>query len=434
MGGDSFLRPGHIAFPRDLSRNAILRLAQSFDHRAELLESGPEKDMLREKAQNLRVRLTQYGCGILSGFAGLVCERHPSTVFGAVKRKTIVVGDFPGAAIYIRSFEIDEAGGDFDGDLLFVFHPDDPDGELMYHHCMNSRPYLVAKTENFATVTDVAVKKNYHRTIGLLSTTWIPEKESLILQEFKEKDIIGRVWYGLMHYMYLGAHYTPEGEDRDAYLNRRLQIIRNRALQFPKGDLSGELAKFVGQIPGQWEIRTGPKGESIFWVHFHLLSPAQLYYWVHLAYVSVAEAFFPIYEIIFDIRKGEGRPPFSPNEVVSALMGYAPFVDWNGLQQADVWTEIIRDIYSCLPAPVGTEDEQSGARKPGVDMTAALRPYPAFYYLVNKRRGLTTTAMFQSTQILASWMGRDDYAGWLMSQLLLGEKDDSEETRSRLAS
>ncbi len=380
MGGDTFLKPGQVGLTRSLSTDLLNQIQSKL----------PE-----DKAKKLSDRRSKYGDSIISGYEMIVL-RNPTTVYGACRRYKVVSVDTPGAAIYMRSPDIDKAGGDYDGDYVFMFDAHDLSGNKIYEHCMTSTGGKVLKTESLNTGSIIANKNGKFRRVDLANLSWVPEKETTIMLEFKEKSIIGKAWYLLVHYMFLAAHY--HGNNKIESLKSRYEIIKARALADESSLLYDAFCQFSSKHPDpDW-------------------TNAEVYEdWIVLAYRALAEAIFPIYELIFDLRKGDGVPPYKPVEVISGLMGYSSHVDWTGMQQGGVWTDLIHSIYESLPRVVDP-------RGVSVDLPQALSNYPGFYYLVHKRRGLSAARHFSSVQSLGPYMGDSStFAQRLLDSLLVGK-------------
>ena len=99
MGGDGWLCEGEVGITRSLASDLLNQVQQAL--------SEDE----RKQLASARSRGGEY---ILSGYS-MVVLRNPTTVYGACRTFKVVVVDSPGAAIYMRSPDIDKAGGDYDG-------------------------------------------------------------------------------------------------------------------------------------------------------------------------------------------------------------------------------------------------------------------------------------------------------------------------------
>lgn len=386
MGGDSFLMPGYVGITRSLASDLLHQVQASL----------PDS----ERREFSRIRAA-FGDSILNDYEMIVL-RNPTTVYGACRRFKVLVVDSPGAAIYIRSVDIDLAGGDFDGDMLFAFDPHDLSGKSMVEHCIKNSQgdkiirYL--KVEDLSVATSVANKKGIKRNVSLLNLTWTPEKETAIMAEFKEKSLIGKAWYALVHYDFLTAHYYSD--TKKVTLDRRLALIADRVEYLRQSGSESLLIEAYDEFHKSY-----PEPD---WEHKDTYRM-----WVVLAYRAVSESCFPIYELIFDLRKGDGTPPYRPSEAISGLMGYSSTVDWAGMTAGGVWVDLLRDTYESLPRSY----DQNGNVQ--VDIKSALSNYPAFFYLVNRRRDLSAARNFASVQALGIFMSEPETIAQRLSDGLL---------------
>lgn len=268
----------------------------------------------------------------------------------------------------------------------------------MYEYCINNKnPRYFKKIEDFSVATITARKGKYKRKISLLNTSWVKESETTILAEYEEKGTIGRAWYALQHYNFLFARYPGEVTDDEALevWNRRLGIIRDFCEKNPKSDLTSVYNAFIEKTS---DVNTQfSEFKSTHWKEWH-----------HLAYVTISSCFFPIYEIIFDMRKGDSKPAFSPTEAISGLMGYVEMGSWQGMTEENIWIDPLIEVYNSIP----TNEE-------GLILINDVftKHFIAFYHLVTKRKLLTPSNMYASVSNLVPYMGIN-FSEWLMKGLL----------------
>ncbi len=384
IGGDSFLKLGQIALTVGLANELLDSLILNLPY---------------EKGAMLREKIRHYGPGILHGYQ-MICQRDPATVYGAACKKSISVCDSPGYAIYIRSEDIDSAGGDFDGDVLRIYEPEDLSGNALFDYLMGNTGYILHKVEDFTEGTISCIKK-VRRSMTISNSYWEPEDELKIMGEFQQRGLIGRTWYCMVQYKYLFAHHL--GSNKLRAIKYRLSLIRQFVESEDKPDTPA--VRGVVQVYNWFMNKYPTLTKTLVGVDEFIRD------WTHLAYVCVACSFFVLYEAIFDMRKGDSNLSYHPSDVLSSLTGFTEKVNWEGMRKGGIWIEPLQTIYDLLPT------NERGQ----VDFAGAMSEHPAFFGLVTRRRNLTSARQFRSIQELVPYMDKPDFAQWLINQLLLGK-------------
>jgi hypothetical protein len=259
---------------------------------------------------------------------------------------------------------------DCDGDLGFLFNPEDPLGIKTYTHLMSSTPSMRIKQELFHVGDTIFSKGKQTTDITLQNVLWNDYAEEKMLHELKAKGLIGQCWYILQHYNFLYSHPSEsfnniQTGDLGKYLSR-LETIRSYASQYP----DSSVAEVYNKLDLEFERAGG-------WTFF-MFSESMWKKWIHLCYVAMSHAFFQVYELIFDSRKGEQNLKFNLSDMLQALSGSKDAPYWEGMREADIWIDPIKDVYESLPV--------TGDRK---NLRAAITPFPIYEATVTKRRKFT---------------------------------------------
>lgn len=113
--GNENLPDDCVCIPRNMAAELLNDLISYFYKQADSAKTEEERQQLLSKALNLANKRKEFGNSIISGLPNMVVKREPATVYGAVKRFKLLVGDWPGMAIYTNSNVIDNAGGKLNG-------------------------------------------------------------------------------------------------------------------------------------------------------------------------------------------------------------------------------------------------------------------------------------------------------------------------------
>lgn len=396
MSGDSFLKDGEIAITSILATEFIQKIITNFKKTAKSSSNPTVIKNYLIKASNLAKRLEDEGPGILNNWENVTVKREPAVAKGCLRQFTIVVVNTPGKAIYTTWRDIDQMGGDNDGDSGFIHCPEDPEGLSLYHHLLTSSPYVREKPLLFHTGSIITNKKGI-RQIGLSSCSWTPESEEQVLSELQSKKLIGRAWYILWHYARLFAFpkdYSSCTSQDFKSLALKLEIIKSYAALHS----NSQTAKSLTEV----EVKLG----SINW-NFILFSDKEWHLWLHLSYVIMAESFFVLYELIFDMRKGDTVLPFQIDHLLDCLSGGPDEPSWDELAKQNIWIDPLKHVWTNLPL---------NGQKIRF-MNGGLQYNPVFYSVMTKRRDWKGHS--QAVVQFYNECPRKDFVEWMKEGLYL---------------
>jgi hypothetical protein len=394
MQGSSFLYSAEVGIPEPLARRMLRNLADSL----------PDKEKIF-----LNKRLEEKGPGILTGYP-MIYLRDPAVVRGAIRPMTAIVVGIGGNAIYTRPEDQGLAGGDYDGDRGNVLDDSDQSGMNMYRYCMSTEPLKRKKFELFNVGSIVNTKKGEPRRMDLLHVTYKPEDDRTILHETRSKSLIGQAWYVLFQYAYLFSHHFPsidgsgnlDNSDDNAYrcILERCRMVEQYLKKHPDCLLSGVYLDFRNAWP---DFNIHDRG---FW-----------HSWNQVTYCAVSETMFPLYESIFDMRKGDTDLKFDPVMVLAGLLTSVSVIEWTKLEEGGVPTVFFRHVYSSLCA--GDSGQPT--------LMATLAQHSVFYNLVTARNGLSEAADYMSMQATVALYRKckeadlhQNFAQWMSRQIETG--------------
>jgi hypothetical protein len=362
MTGDMSISKNEIGVPVELAtqfiQNIIINLRRS-SHKV-----GSLRSQYLSMANNLEKRLAEEGPGILSGLKDMVGKREPATSIGTLQRYNLIVIDVPGKACYMATRAIDNAGGDADGDVLYLFNPEDPQGLATYVHLMSSTPVIRKRQVYLLKATNTFKKKELNFPINLQHCYWQDYEEQKMLAELRAKGLIGQCWYILQHYNFLFAHPVPyekiSASNVDLF-QKRFEIIQRFVAENPDS--------LVAKTYENVEKDLGKSGWAFF-----MFTHLEWSKWTHLCYATMSHAFFNIYELIFDSRKGEQSLSFDLSTMLEELLGSKTEPNWKGMESATIWTEPIQLVFESFPIVNKSRD-----------MRGLITQFPIFEATVTRR-------------------------------------------------